>query len=115
MRRLGAVVIGFGWGLLLSWLSLYMFSHIDWPAVRTHASDCSDMEHCNPRAVALLALAATLFLPAFVFSTLNGVAYRRWSTQKWAIVFGLGSLVVVLLYLMSYAAPRLGIIKFLHG
>jgi hypothetical protein len=106
------VVIGFGWGLLLSWLSIYMFSHIDWLTVRTHASGCSDMEHCNQRSVTLLALAATLFLPAFVFSVLNGVAYQRWSTQKWVIVFALGSLVVVLLYLIIYAIPHLGIAKF---
>lgn len=108
MRRLSVAALGFTWGLLLTWLSLYAFSHVDWPGTSAPMSGCSDMEHCSPRILTLFVLFGALFGPAFVLAGLNAVAYRRWSTQKWTLVFCVASVFVVLLYMAPYAMPRFG-------
>jgi hypothetical protein len=54
----------------------------------------------------LSALLGTLSTPALGFAILNAVAYRRWSTRKWAISFGVGSILVVLFYLAGFVVPR---------
>ncbi|AXL49390.1 hypothetical protein DSC91_001186 [Paraburkholderia caffeinilytica] len=64
------------------------------------------MEHCSPRVVVISALLGTLSTPALSFAILNAVAYRRWSTRKWTISFGVGSILVVLFYLAGFAMPR---------
>lgn len=106
MRRFFVALSGLAWGLLLTWLSLYTFSHLDWSTAHAQASGCSDMEHCSPRIVVLSALLGTLSTPALGFAILNAVAYRRWSTRKWAISFGVGSILVVLFYLAGFVVPR---------
>lgn len=112
MRRLSVAVLGFVWGLLLTWLLLYVFSHIDWPSTNAPTSRCSDMEHCSPRILTLSVLFGTLFGPAFVFAGFNAMAYRRWSTPKWLFVFFIGSIFVTLLYMVPYAMPRFaGVLK----
>lgn len=111
MKRTGLAVLGFVWGLLVTWASVYTFSHMHWPTPPSHSTGCNDLEHCSPHAVFFLTTLGLLLWPAVAFCLVNAVAYRRWSQQKWATAVGAGSVIVVLFYLMSYAVPRLGIVK----
>jgi uncharacterized membrane protein HdeD (DUF308 family) len=108
VRRLFVAALGFVWGLLLTWLLLYVFSHVNWQREVAPMSGCSDMEHCSSRTLTLLILFGTLFWPAVVFAGINAVAYRHWPTQKWTLVFGVGSFFVVLFYTALYAMPQFG-------
>jgi hypothetical protein len=108
VRRLFVAAMGFVWGLFLAWLSLYVFSHANWAGTTASVSGCSDMEHCGPRSQTLFVLFVMLFGPAFAFAGLNAVAYRRWSTPGSALVFFMGSVLIVLFYASLYAVPRFG-------
>lgn len=107
MRRLSVAVLGFVWGLVLTWLMLYVFSHIEWPHSSVPRSGCSDMEHCSPRIRTLFVLFGTLFWPAFIFAGLNATAYRRWSNRTWTFAFCTVSFFVIFTYMAEYALPRL--------
>ncbi|TDN61202.1 mutator family transposase [Paraburkholderia sp. BL10I2N1] len=105
MSRLLVAVLGFVWGLALTWVSLYVVNHVHWLVVQGHSSGCSDMEHCSPRIQTLLVLFGTLLWPSVGLATVNIVAFKRWSTRKWAFAFCFGSLFVVLFYLSGFIAP----------
>ncbi|VWC65729.1 MULTISPECIES: hypothetical protein [Burkholderia] len=111
MKRLAVAILGFIWGLLVSWASLYTFSHIHWSATPSHSTGCNDMEHCAPHAVFIVGLLALTLWPSFAFATLNAFAYRRWSSRTWMVAFVATTLLVVLFHLVSYAAPALGFLR----
>ncbi|AUT63278.1 hypothetical protein C2L65_27450 [Paraburkholderia terrae] len=109
MKRLSVAVLGFVWGLMLTWFLLYAFSHIDWTHTNASASGCSDMEHCSPRVHTVFVLASVLLGPGIVFATLNATAYRRWTMGRWTSAFCIGTVLVVLFYVAPYAVPRFGV------
>ncbi|RXV67174.1 hypothetical protein D1006_17925 [Burkholderia stabilis] len=107
MKRLAGAVSGFAWGLLVTWVSLYTFSRIHWPATPSHSTGCNDMEHCAPHAVFITGLLALTLWPSVTFAALNAFAYRRWSLRKWGLAFVATTLFVVSFHLATYAAPAL--------
>lgn len=98
MKRLLVAGLGFIWGLFLTWLALYVASHVHWPATHTPTSGCSDLEHCGPRPWYLLALFSTLLWPAVGFSCLNALAYGRWPKRTWVLSFVFGTAFVLAFY-----------------
>jgi len=110
MKRTGLAMLGIVWGLLVTWASAYTFSHIHWPTPPSPSTGCNDLEHCGPRTVFLLTTLGLLLWPAVVFALINGIAYKRWSNRKWAVICALCTIVVVLFYLVSYAVPALGLV-----
>lgn len=111
MKRLAVATLGFIWGLLVTWASLYTFSRIHWPATPSRSTGCDDMEHCAPHIVFIVGLLALTLWPSFVFATLNAFAYRRWSSHKWIVAVVATTLFVVLFHLASYVAPALGFLR----
>jgi len=111
MKRLAVAILGLTWGLLVTWASLYTFSHIHWPATPSHSTGCNDMEHCASHTVFIVGLLALTLWPSFVFATLNAFAYRRWSSRTWVVAFLAATLLVVIFHLASYAAPALGFLR----
>ncbi|CAN0624304.1 conserved membrane protein of unknown function [Burkholderia multivorans] len=110
MKRLAIAFFGFAWGLFITWAALYTFSRIHWPVTPSHMMGCSDMEHCAPHATYVTGLIATLLWPSIVFTALNAIAYRRWSSRKWGIAFVVVTLFVALLHLATYAIPALDLV-----
>lgn len=116
MKRLLAIAAGFPSGITLTWICLYVFSRLDWPVsgaiVRDRKSDCWDLEHCaNPHATDYVYLTLFLLWPAIYFSTINGLAYRKWSLKNWAWSTGIGGLLAMAFYYLAYAGP--GILAYL--
>ncbi|UTV57555.1 hypothetical protein [Burkholderia arboris] len=109
MKRLAVAVPGFLWGVLVTWLSLYTFSRIHWPATPARSTGCNDMEHCAPHAMFIAGLLVLTLWPSVVLALINALAYRRWSLRKWGVTFVAATLFVVLFHLGTYAAPALGI------
>ncbi|KWB18666.1 hypothetical protein WL32_22285 [Burkholderia cepacia] len=109
MKRTGLALLGFVWGLLVTWASGYTFSHMHWPTPPPHSTGCNDLEHCGSHAAFFLVTLGLLIWPAIVFCLLNAVAYKRWSNRKWGTVFAVATLLVVLFYLATYAVPALGL------
>ncbi|AOE90196.1 hypothetical protein ACPPTR_13435 [Ralstonia pseudosolanacearum] len=110
MKRIALAVLGFVWGLLVTWVSVYVFNHIHWPEVQSHATGCNDMEHCKSHTILIWGMLATLLWPAVTFAILNAVAFRRWSGRKWGIAFVVLTVLVVLFYLAPYVASALGLV-----
>ena len=109
MKRTGLALLGFVWGLLVTWASGYTFSHIHWPTPPSHSTGCNDLEHCGSHAAFFLVTLGLLIWPAILFCVLNAVAYKRWSNRRWGTVFAVVTLFVVLFYLATYAVPALGL------
>lgn len=110
MKRALVIASGFLCGVTLTWICLYVFSRFDWPVtwaiVRDGKSDCWDLEHCaNPKATVYVYLTLFLLGPGIYFSAINGLAYRNWSLKKWAWFAGIGALLEITLYYLSYAGP----------
>jgi hypothetical protein len=106
VKRIGVTMLGFGWGLFLTWLTLYTLSHVGWPHRNSSGYGCSDMEHCNSRLMTLSYLAAMFFGPAIAFASPNAIAYRRWSVTRWFLSFSAGSFLLFLFYLAGYCVFR---------
>ncbi|WP_153946175.1 hypothetical protein [Cupriavidus sp. U2] len=116
MKRLLIIASGCLGGLALTWICLYVFSRLDWPETWPTARDkkigCWGLEHCaNPPATVYVYLALFLLGPAIYFSTINGLAYRNWPLKKWAWSAGIGALLAIAFYYLSYAWP--GVIAYL--
>jgi hypothetical protein len=101
-------MLGFVWGLFVTWTTLYILSRIHWSAEHSHLSRCSDVEHCGSPASMLSQMLFVFLLPAVGFAALNAIACRRWSRRKWGIALGVGTLIAVLFYLAPYVIPPLG-------
>ncbi|MBN3787573.1 hypothetical protein [Burkholderia sp. Ac-20353] len=108
MKRLSFAVLGFVWGLLITWATVYILNQIRWPEVKSHATGCNDAEHCASHAKFLLGMLATLLWPAIAFAALNVVVFKRWSGRRWGFAFFVLTLFSVLFYLAPYVTPYLG-------
>uniref|UniRef100_A0A0S4TYC1 Putative transmembrane protein n=1 Tax=Ralstonia solanacearum TaxID=305 RepID=A0A0S4TYC1_RALSL len=60
MKRIALAILGCVWGLLVTWVSVYVFNQIHWPEVQSHATGCNDMEHCASHATFIGGMLATL-------------------------------------------------------
>jgi uncharacterized membrane protein (DUF2068 family) len=103
VKRIAVTMLGFGWGLFLTWFTLYILSRVDWQHGSSSVSSCADMEHCSSRLMTLSSLAAVFFVPAVAFASLNAIAYGRWSVTRWLAFFSAGSFLIFLFYLAGYA------------
>jgi hypothetical protein len=103
VKRLAAGFSGVVFGLLLSWLCLYVFSRFNWPVPNNApTNDCSDLEHCPQKVMTYLQLSATLFGPALLFGLLNAIAWKRMPVRKWAVLSGVAATCTVGFYLAGY-------------
>ncbi|KVN33946.1 hypothetical protein WT11_15180 [Burkholderia stagnalis] len=109
MKRMALAVLGFAWGLLVTWATIYAVNHIHWPEVKSHATGCNDMEHCTSHAKFLWGMFAMLLWPAITFAILNAVAYERWPGRRWGGAFFVVTLLAVLFYCKPYVAPYLSL------
>ncbi|MDN7999486.1 hypothetical protein [Burkholderia multivorans] len=108
VRRFAIFLLGILYGALLTWFFLYIYSRIEWPAVRSLAPHgCHELGHCPIRWWAGTLLLFYLLAPTLLFGLVNALAYRRWSRRKWAISFGIGTLLIGLLYLEPYVSRLL--------
>jgi len=80
MKRMAVVALGFVWGLLVTWVAVYVLNRIHWPEVKSHATSCNDMEHCTSHVKFL-----------------------------WGIAFFALTLCAVLFYGKPYVAPYIGL------
>ncbi|WP_198118328.1 hypothetical protein [Massilia rhizosphaerae] len=103
MKRLAAGFSGIVFGLMLSWLCLYVFSRLNWP-IPSHVptNDCSDLEHCPTSLATYVQLSATLFGPALLFGLLNAVGWKRLSLREWAVLSGVAVVSTIAFYLAGY-------------
>ena len=106
MKRLAAGLAGVVAGLFVTWLCLYAFSHVDWPASGKAATGCHEIDKCPMSWWADVALLADVFGPALLLGALNAVAWRRWPLRRWA-GWALGWLVLSTAYrLWEYAVRQ---------
>jgi hypothetical protein len=108
MKRIALVVLGFVWGLLVTWATVYVLNRIHWPEVKSHATSCNDMEHCTSHGKFLWGMLAMLLWPAVAFAALNAMAFSRWSRRRWGVAFFALTFCAVLFYGKPYVAPYLG-------
>jgi hypothetical protein len=101
VRQVLVAGLGFLWGLFLTWLTLYVVSHVHWLPTHAPSSGCSDLEHCGSRPWYLFALFGTLLWPAFGFSFLNAIAYKRWPVRRWGLSFAIGTALTVAFYVVG--------------
>jgi len=95
-------------GLLLTWLLLYAYSHMDLPAISDGASrGCRELGECPVSWWEGGLLLAYLLAPAFIFGSINAIAYKSWSRKKWAIALSIGAMFASILYLEPYATRLL--------
>ena len=103
MKRAAICVGGFAYGLFLTWICLYIFSHIDWPSPDRPAIGCHEIDKC-PMSWWTLPLLFTHLLGAPVlFGILNAVEWQRWSNKKWTWGFGGLTVLTVAHRLAGYA------------
>lgn len=101
MRRAAASAAGFVFGLLLTWLCLYIFSNAAWQrAGGMSVGGCLDRGDCSWWVAPLLL--GYLFLLPILFGVLNGVAWKRWPLRKWGGWFLGLSLLTVAVHLANY-------------
>jgi hypothetical protein len=103
MKRSAISFAGFVFGLFLTWLSLYVGSHVDWHR-GLRAGGCVDRDDCS-WWVAPLFIGYILLAP-ILFAVLNGVAWKRWKLRRWAGSFAALCLLTVAGHMASYVMPR---------
>lgn len=103
MKRLAAGLASMTFGILLSWLCLYTFSHIDFQDTgRSLSGSCTDIEHCPSHWWTYLQLFATLLGPAALFGLMGAVGWKRWSFRKWLAVSCIAIAGTTAFYLAGY-------------
>lgn len=97
MKRAVICFAGFAYGVLLTWLCLYVVSRMEWSGRASCAGDCCEIGHCQAQWWAAAAILAYLLGFPTLLGLLNAVAWGRWSTRRWAWWFAsLTSLTVIL-------------------
>lgn len=100
MKRSAAGIAGVVYGLLLTWLSLYAFSHMEWHRSRSAGPGCLDIGNCEVWAGVLIV--GDLLLFPVLFGVLNSVAWRRWTVRRWGC-WGAGlSVLTAMFHLTGY-------------
>ena len=103
MKRLAISLCGTLYGLLLTWLRLYAYSHIKWPDISDSSRHgCHELGKCTVAWWEGALLIAYVLAPALLFCMLNAIAYKRWSRRKWTLSLGIGTVLASLLYLEPY-------------
>jgi len=101
MKRAAASTAGFVFGLLLTWLCLYIFSNaLGLRSSRVPTGGCLDKGDCAWWVAPLLF--CYVFMLPVLFGVLNGMAWQRWSLRKWSGWFLGLSLLTVMVDLTSY-------------
>jgi hypothetical protein len=99
-----SVVLAVLFGLLISWLCLYVLGRIGFPSVNHRAVGCTELDHCPRHWWTLPVLFAGLLGPALIFGCLGyRAAAKGWSVVKWAVVLCL----LVLGTAAYYSSPYL--------
>lgn len=102
MKRTGIAILGVIFGLFLTWLCLYVLSHIDWPPSNKVATGCHEIDKCPMPWWALPVIFTSVFGPAVVFGALNAVAWRRWTFSRWRWCFIASTLITIAYYAAGY-------------
>lgn len=101
MRRAAASAAGFVFGVLLTWLCLYVFSNAAWRRTEgVPVGGCLDSGVCTWWALPMFL--GYLFLLPILFGVLNGVAWRRWPVRKWGRWFLTLVILTIGMHLASY-------------
>lgn len=104
VNRLVISLCGLLFGLLVTWVFIYTFSHLYWVVPNHIATDCHELGKCATPWWVAPVLISYSFGPAIAFCALNAVAWRRWPVRKWAL-WGVAILAVTAtLYLADYFA-----------
>lgn len=88
MKRAAFSLAGVVYGLFLTWLCLYIFSHIEWPQSDKPATGCHELGECPVPWWSLALLFVDVLASPMLFGILNAVAWKRWSIYKWGWYFG---------------------------
>jgi len=98
MKRFSVGLASFLYGLFLTWLCLYVLSHVHRAPSLKPATGCHELGRCpTPWWVGALIVLAVLG-PAVCFCALNVYSWNRWSIRKWLIRFSLLNVLTVALY-----------------
>jgi hypothetical protein len=103
VKRTAIGITGLVFGLFLTWLCLYVFSHMHWPQSGRPVNGCHELGKCPVSWLAGTQLFLSLFGPALLFGLLNGAAWKRWTLRKWMIWFAALIFFTVVFYLYGYA------------
>ncbi len=102
MKRLAVGVVGFCYGLFITWICLVALSHIDWlRAPQPVAHGCNELGQCPLAWYNWPMLYVFIFGPATLGATLNAYAWRRWSVKRWSYHALSLTGVIVALYFFS--------------
>ena len=107
MKRFGIAFAGLAFGVFFTWLCLYGFSHINWPAPHTRPHGCYEIDHCAKHWWTYPAFFGSIFGPSLAFCLLNAIAWQRWTIRKWGWFFGAFVVLTALFYSAGFWAPLL--------
>jgi len=81
---------------------------MDWPAISGGASHgCRELGECPVSWWEGGLFLAYLVAPAFIFGSINAIAYKNWSRRKWVGALSIGTMFASILYLEPYATRLL--------
>jgi hypothetical protein len=87
MKRIAVAFAGLLYGLVLTFLCLYVLSRIQWTPSKEPARGCHEIGKCPITWWEFLLLLVDIFGSSILFALLNFVAWRRWSPPKLAFSF----------------------------
>ena len=100
MKRVAFIMIGLIYGLFLTWLCLYIASHVEWSQSGKAVGGCHELGKCPYSWWDGFALFLDVFGSPVLFGVLNAVAWKRWTAQKWFLSFG-GLNILTIAYRLS--------------
>ncbi|WP_414448573.1 hypothetical protein AB4851_04260 [Burkholderia sp. 22PA0099] len=103
MKRAALGALGLSYGLLLTWLCLYLFSHVESAPTKAVSAGCHEIDKCPVPWWVLPSMVAYFFGPSIAFMLLNAVSWKRWSISGWAWCFFALTLATIALYLSNLA------------
>lgn len=104
VRRAVASFAGVVFGVFLTWICLYTFSHIHWSQSNRVVKGCHELGKCAVPWWTMAELFAYIFCPSLLLGFLNAIAWKRWRLRKWAAYFATATFGIVGLYLYGYAS-----------
>jgi hypothetical protein len=99
VKRFTVSLVGFGYGLGITWVCIQLLEHFDWfrdPHKIVHG--CHELGKCPFPWYGWPFLYAFIFGPATLAATINAYAWRRWSFNRWACCTAGAMVLCVALY-----------------
>ena len=103
MKQAAVGIAGFLYGLVLSFVYVFVASHYNWSptdkmSVSCYPNDCGIFSR--------VALVLDVCAPILIFTVLNVVAWKRWPAKRWLIYFGCATTVICAYWLIGYVIER---------